>query len=46
MLGSVAASGTMKIGVVADAALSGDATVNVRLNESFGQSSLSVKGYV
>jgi predicted RecA/RadA family phage recombinase len=36
MLGSVAASGTLKIGVVADAALSGDATVNVRLNESFG----------
>lgn len=36
MLGSVAASGTMKIGVVADAALTGDATVNVRLNRSFG----------
>jgi predicted RecA/RadA family phage recombinase len=36
MLGTVAASGTMKIGVVADAALTGDPTVNVRLNESFG----------
>jgi predicted RecA/RadA family phage recombinase len=36
MLGTVGAAGTMKIGVVADAALTGDATVNVRLNESFG----------
>jgi predicted RecA/RadA family phage recombinase len=36
MLGSVAAAGTLKIGVVADAALTNDATVNVRLNESFG----------
>ncbi len=35
MLGSVAAAGTMKIGVVSDAALAGDATVNVRLNGSF-----------
>jgi hypothetical protein len=36
MLGTVAAAGNMKIGVVADAALTGDPTVNVRLNESFG----------
>jgi hypothetical protein len=36
MLGSVAASGTMKIGVVSDAALTGDPTVNVRLNPGFG----------
>jgi hypothetical protein len=36
MLGTVGAAGTLKIGVVTDAALSGDATVNVRLNESFG----------
>jgi predicted RecA/RadA family phage recombinase len=36
MLGTVAAAGTLKIGVVTDPALSGDATVNVRLNESFG----------
>lgn len=35
-LGTVAAAGTMKIGVVTDAALSGDPAVNVRLNESFG----------
>jgi predicted RecA/RadA family phage recombinase len=31
VLGTVAASGTMKIGVVADAALTGDPTVNVKL---------------
>jgi predicted RecA/RadA family phage recombinase len=36
MLGTVAAAGTMKIGVAAEAALTGDPTVNVRLNATFG----------
>jgi predicted RecA/RadA family phage recombinase len=36
MLGTAEVSGALKIGVVADAALTGDATVNVRLNGTFG----------
>jgi predicted RecA/RadA family phage recombinase len=36
MLGFVGTSGTLKIGVVVDAAGASDAMVNVRLNESFG----------
>jgi predicted RecA/RadA family phage recombinase len=36
MLGSLGASGTLKIGVVVDAAAASDATVDVRLNEAFG----------
>jgi predicted RecA/RadA family phage recombinase len=36
MMGHAGAAGTMKIGVAADAALTGDATVPVRLNGTFG----------